>query len=148
MKLRPEGQDPFQPPDQFGRSLHGFTLNILVRNLAQAVQFHRDVLGTEIVYDDLDIAIVQLGAIRWMIHADHTYDKHALHAYIGETTRRGVGAEFRLHGIDPDAAEQRARDHGYTILSTTRNQPDHGLREVHILDAEGYVWVADVPLPT
>ena len=139
--------DPFMPPDEYGKSLTGFTLNILVRDMAQAVQFHRTVLQVEFVYSDPDISIIEAYGVRWMLHSDHTYDKHPLWGHTQDAQKRGVGAEFRLHGLDPDQAELAARDLGCTILSPARDQPDHGLREVHILDADGYCWVADVPLP-
>ena len=147
MKKRPDGQDPFMPPPEFGRSLTGFTLNILVRNIERAVELHRDVFLMNVLYADPDIGIVESNGVRWMIHADHTYDKHPLHGYIGNTEVRGVGAEFRIHGLNPDSAEIRAREHGFKILNPTRDQPDHGLREVHIIDDEGYIWAVDEPLP-
>jgi hypothetical protein len=51
---------------------------------------------------------------------------------------------LRLHGRDPDAAEAAARRLGYTVLASTVDKP-HGLREVYLLDADGYLWVPDVP---
>ena len=34
---------------------------------------------------------------------------------------------------------------GEDVLDGPRDQPDHGLREAHIVDDDGYVWVPDVP---
>ena len=121
-------------------------LNILVRDMDRAVQFHREVLGVDVVYSDPDITIVAWQGQQWMIHSDHTYDKHPLTGYMAGVDVRGVGAEFRLHGRDPDEAEAAARALGCEILDASRDQPDHGLREAHIIDFEGYVWVPDVPL--
>ncbi|MFT7556705.1 MAG: hypothetical protein ACI9LO_003035, partial [Planctomycetota bacterium] len=59
---------------------------------------------------------------------------------------RGAGVELRLHGCNPDKAAQRARQHGFAVLYGPCDQPDHGLREAHIVDADGYIWVPDVPL--
>ena len=56
---------------------------------------------------------------------------------------RGVGIELRLHGCDPDAAERRARELGYTVFAGSTDKP-HGLREAYLLDADGYLWVPDV----
>ena len=53
--------------------------------------------------------------------------------------------EIRLHGIDPDTAEAKAHELGYTVLSGAVDKP-HGLREVYLLDGDGYCWVPDVPL--
>ena len=44
-----------------------------------------------------------------MLHADHTYDDHPWHADLTAGKQRGLGAEIRLFGIDPDAVEARAR---------------------------------------
>ena len=80
-----------------------------------------------------------------MVHADHTYDKHPLLADTQSSARRGAGIELRLHHCDPDAVAARASERGFTLLDGPRDQPDHGLREAHIVDHDGYVWVPDVP---
>ena len=59
---------------------------------------------------------------------------------------RGVGVELRLHGCDPDAAQERARARGEIILAEAIDKP-HGLREAYLIDPDGYIWVPDVPLP-
>ncbi len=138
--------DPFMPPDEYGRSLTGFMLNILVKDMDKAMEFHQQVLGVDVFYSDPDISIVSWQGHQWMIHSDHTYDKHAMYQHIQGVSTRGVGAEFRLHGRNPDEAEAQARKLGYTILVPTKDQPDHGLREAHIMDADGYIWVPDIPL--
>ena len=117
MKMRPDDQQPFMPPDDFGRTLTGLTLNVLVRDMERAVLFQTKVLGSTLVYSDPDITIVRGFGAQWMIHSDHTYDNHQLHGYIAGTKVRGVGAEFRLHGCDPDSAEKAAIAHNFKILS-------------------------------
>jgi catechol 2,3-dioxygenase-like lactoylglutathione lyase family enzyme len=144
--MKKSEQTPFQPPAEYGRSLTGFMLNILVQDMDKAVEFHQQVLGVETIYSDPDITIVAWQGQQWMIHADHTYDKHPLYGRIQGVSLRGIGAEFRLHGRNPDEAAAIARSLGYEILDAPRDQPDHGLRETHIVDADGYVWVPDVPL--
>ena len=138
--------DPFMPPDEYGRSLTGFMLNILVKDMDKAVEFHKKVLNVDVVYSDPDITIVSWQGQQWLIHADHTYDKHTMHGHVQGVQIRGVGAEFRLHGRNPDEAEAEAKKLGYTIMVSTKDQPDHGLREAHIMDPDGYVWVPDIPL--
>ena len=76
--------------------------------------------------------------------ADHTYRDNAL-AGIQSETVRGQGVELRLHNVDPDAIESKARDAGYTILAGAMDKP-HGTREALIMDDEGYVWAVDAPL--
>ena len=69
--------------------------------------------------------------------------KHALLADTQQQTRRGAGIELRLHHCDPDAvAAARPRELGFRLLDGPRDQPDHGLREAHLVDDDGYVWVA------
>ncbi len=80
-----------------------------------------------------------------MLHADHTYDDHELSGSLRPDIARGIGVELRLHGCDPDAAEARARAAGYTVLAGAMDKP-HGLREAYLVDADGYLWVADVAI--
>jgi hypothetical protein len=51
--------------------------------------------------------------------------------------RRGLGIELRVFGIDPDAGERRAREHGANVVqpATTKG---HGWR----------VWAVGVPAPS
>lgn len=132
-------------PD-YGQSLSGFSINLLVRNLPRALVFQRDVLDAELLHEDEDLLIVRGYGSNWMVHADHTYDKHPMLADTLNETRRGAGIELRLHGCDPDKVAARARQFDFNVLDGPRDQPDHGLREVHIIDADGYIWVPDIPV--
>lgn len=143
MKLR-EG-DPWMPADEYGRSLRGLSLNLLVRDMARALAFARDVLAVEPVYSDPDFAMLRHGPSEWMLHADHTYRDHPLHGSLAADDPRGIGAEIRLHDTDPDAAEAAARERGDPILAGAMDKP-HGVREVFILDPDGYLWAIDRPL--
>lgn len=144
MKLRTG--EPWMPASDYGRSLRGLTLNLLVRDIGVALPFHRDVLGAEVVYSDPDFAACRYGSVEWMLHADHTYLDHPLHDTLASGQTRGIGAELRLHGRDPDEAEAAARRLGFTVLASTKDK-GHGLREAYIIDPDGYLWVPDVPLP-
>jgi catechol 2,3-dioxygenase-like lactoylglutathione lyase family enzyme len=143
MKLRTG--DPWMPAPDYGRSLRGLTLNLLVREVVEALPFYREVLGAEVIYSDPDFAVLRHQDVEWMLHADHTYTEHALHHTLTSGQARGLGAELRLHGCDPDAAEAAARRLGYTVLASATSKP-HGLREAYLLDRDGYLWVPDVPL--
>jgi catechol 2,3-dioxygenase-like lactoylglutathione lyase family enzyme len=132
------------PAADYGRSLRGLTLNLLVADVAAALPFHREVLGAEVVYADPDFAVLRRGEAEWMLHADHAYNGHPLKASLGPDIARGIGAELRLHGRDPDEAEARARALGFTVLAAAADKP-HGLREAFLVDADGYLWVPDVP---
>ena len=137
---------PFKPAPDYGESLAGFTVNLLSTDLARSLVMQRDVLEAEILHHDEDLLIVRGFGSNWMIHADHTYDKHPLLTDTQSAPRRGAGVELRLHACDPDAIAARAKQHGFKLLDGPRDQADHGLREAHIVDDDGYVWVPDQAL--
>lgn len=134
------------PADDYGRSLRGFGVNLLVRDVARAVAFQREVLGVELVHANRDFAVLRHGGHEWMLHGDHTYSEHPLLGLTGDGAIRGAGAELRLYDVDPDAAVTRAEARGDAVLAPARDKP-HGLREAYIADPDGYVWVPGVPLP-
>jgi catechol 2,3-dioxygenase-like lactoylglutathione lyase family enzyme len=133
------------PAPRYARTLKGLTVNLVVRDIALALPFHREVLGASLVYSDPDIAVLRREDAEWMLHADHTYDSHPNHAALMRATPRGLGAELRLHGRDPDEAEGHARRLDYEVIEASADKA-HGLREVFLRDADGYVWVPDVPV--
>jgi hypothetical protein len=103
MKLRTG--EPWMPAQDYGRSLKALTINLLVRNMDKALQFQREVLRADIVYSDMDFAVVRGYDAEWMLHADHTYHGHPMESVLANAGHRGAGAELRLHGCDPDGAE-------------------------------------------
>ena len=141
MKLRVG--DPWMPAKDYGRSLRGLTVNLLVADIEAALAFQREVLGATIVYSDLDFAVCSGFEADWMLHADHTYENYPMGSTVGVASPRGGGLEIRLHGCDPDAAEAAARRLGFEVLSPATDK-GHGLREAYIRDPDGYVWVPDV----
>lgn len=144
--MKKSSTTPFMAAPDYGQSLSGFTINVLSGNLPRALVFQRDVLQAEILHQDEDLLILRGYGSNWMVHADHTYDKHPLLTDTRSETRRGAGVELRLHDCDPDAAAARALEHGFRVLDGPRDQPDHGLREAHIIDDDGYIWVPDLPV--
>ncbi len=140
--------EPWMAADAYGRSLTGMGVNLLVREVARSVAFLTEVLGLERVYADADFAVLRHGGREEgsqdvILHADHTYAEHPLLALTGDGALRGAGVELRLYGIDPDAAEARARARGETVFAETRDKP-HGLRECYLADPDGYIWVPGV----
>ena len=127
---------------QYGRSLRGLTVNLIVRNMARMLEFQRFVLEAEIVYEDPDFAVFEGYGAQWMAHADHAYDHNPLEALLTLNQPRGGLVELRIHGCDPDRAEQQARQRGYQVVQAAADKP-HGLREAYLRDAEGYLWVPD-----
>ena len=140
--------EPWMAADAYGRSLTGMGVNLLVREVARSVAFLTEVLGLELVYADADFAVLrhggrERGSQDVILHADHSYAEHPLLALTGDGALRGAGVELRLYGIDPDAAEARARARGDTVFAETRDKP-HGLRECYLADPDGYIWVPGI----
>ena len=50
--------DAWMPADEYGRSLKGLTLNLLVEDIEKSLRFQRQVLGARVVYSDVDFAVV------------------------------------------------------------------------------------------
>jgi catechol 2,3-dioxygenase-like lactoylglutathione lyase family enzyme len=140
---------PWMPADEYGRSLRGIGINLLVRDVARSVEFAKEVLLARVVYADADFAVLRYEhgrtAAEWMLHADHTYSAHPLLALTGDNAIRGAGCELRLYDMDPDEAVKRAGKRGDPVLQGATDKP-HGLRECYIADPDGYVWVPGVPI--
>jgi catechol 2,3-dioxygenase-like lactoylglutathione lyase family enzyme len=145
MVKKREAQEPWMTAPDYGRSLRGLSINLLVKDVPRSIAFARDVLGAELVYGDADFAVLRRDGAEWMLHADHTYSSHPLLALTGDGALRGAGIEIRLHDHDPDGVTATAEKLGYTVLAGAADKP-HGLREAYIADPDGYVWVLDRPL--
>ncbi len=135
--------EPWMPADEYGRSLPVFTINLLVTDVAREVEFYEAVLMAKCRYQDVDFAAVNVQGIEFMLHADHTYDVHPWLEPFKAGDLRGLGAELRILGIDPDEVEKAARGFGADIIQEASDKP-HGWREVMVADPEGYVWAVGV----
>ena len=138
--------DAFLPADEYGRSLPKFSVNLLVRSVGYSLPFYRDVLGATVRYADDDFAALSLLGVDFMLHADHAYDRHPLYASLQTARERGVGAELRFLGIDPDEVEERAQRMHAMVLQPSKDFP-HGWREATLLDPDGYIWTVGLPIP-
>jgi uncharacterized glyoxalase superfamily protein PhnB len=136
--------EPWVSPDDYGRSLPSFTVNLIVADVARALNFYREVLGATVIYSDADFAALRLHSLEFMLHADHAYDHHPWHAPLQNKERRGLGAELRLFHTDPDMVEARAKQHGAKILQAAQDKP-HGWRDVIVEDSDGYAWAVGIP---
>ena len=130
---------------EFGKSLRGIGLNLLVRNVPAQCAFLGDVFGIESHKVTKDFAIATYGAQVFQIHADGTYHSNPLLGLVPESPPRGGGIEIRLYESDPDVAAARATAAGATVLQAPSDKP-HGLREAYILCENGYAWVPSRPL--
>ena len=135
--------EAFMPPDDYGRGMRPFSVNLLVRNMQVSLAFYEQVLGAAVRYADGDFAVLKLLDFEFLLHADHTYDHHPLYERLNTPGLRGTGAELRVLGIDPDSLEKRARAAGATIIQPARDFP-HGWRDVMVADPDGYIWAVGV----
>lgn len=145
--MKKSTSEPWVPTVEYARSLSGFSINILVKDVAAHVAFARQVLGLDVVYSDADIAVYRRGRGEWMVHADHTYEDsdNPMTGVARDLAARGGSVELRVHHCDPDRAEAAARQAGFEILAASEDKP-HGLREAYIRDGDGYIWVPDMPV--
>lgn len=100
------------PAPAYGAMLPAFTVNLIVREIERAVAFYRDVLLAHVHYADPDFAAVRVMGVELMLHADHTYDQNPWAGALASGAPRGLGAELRLLGMNPDDLAARARRQG------------------------------------
>ncbi|MEW9920060.1 VOC family protein [Marimonas sp. MJW-29] len=126
--------------EDFGASLRGIGLNLLVRDVGREVTFLEKVFGMKAFQPTADFAIMRHGDVVFQLHSDGTYHSHPLLGLLPESPPRGAGIEIRLYDTDPDAACAVAEAAGGTVLEEATDKP-HGLREAFILCENGYAWV-------
>ena len=129
----------------YGRTLTGLSVNLIVRDVSRSIPFYTGVLELRLLYSDDDFAAFERDGAKLQLHADHTYARMPWADRLSEGTRRGLGAEIRILGIDPDAAEKRAREAGFTVAVSVRDWP-HGWRDCVLEDPDGYTFAVGVPL--
>jgi uncharacterized glyoxalase superfamily protein PhnB len=129
----------------YGKSLRGLGFNLIVKDLARAIEFATQVLEATAFFATPSFAAMKLNGQDFMFHADETYRDNELKGILVGNEARGIGVELRIYGLDPDLAELRARAGGWTVLAGSIDKP-HGLREAMILDDEGYLWIPSIHL--
>jgi uncharacterized glyoxalase superfamily protein PhnB len=140
--------EPWMTAADYGRSLPAFMVNLLIRDMDASLRFYRDVLEATVHYSDPDFAALRIGGAEVMLHADHTYDAHPWYARLTGGEARGLGAELRVTGLDPQEVESRARRSGAPIVQPATIK-GHGWHEVMVEDPDGYVWAVGVlTIPT
>jgi uncharacterized glyoxalase superfamily protein PhnB len=138
--------DPWMPGFRYGALLPPLSLNLVVADTERSVQFYQAVFDAEVHYYDIDFAAMRVGPAEVMLHADHTHDDHPWHAQLQAGTTRGIGAQIRLLGIDPDETERRALAAGYLVVRGATDR-GHGWRETLVRDPDGYEWGVGVLIP-
>ncbi len=128
----------------FGKSLRGIGINLLVRDVIAECAFLETVFGMTSHRVSADFAIVTYGSDVFQLHSDGTYSENPLLNLLPENPPRGPGVEIRLYDTDPDKAAAKAEGAGGVVLQEPTDKP-HGLRETYILCENGYAWVASRP---
>ena len=130
------------PAANFGQSLNGITINLLVRDVRAQAAFLAQVFGCAIHRLSNDYAIAAHDGAVMQLHSDTSFANHPIFALLPEAGTRGAGLEIRLHGADPDIACARAAEFGDAmVLAQARDKAGHGLREAVILCPNGYAFV-------
>lgn len=129
----------------FGASLRGIGINVLVRDVPAQCAMLEAVFGMTAHRVSSDFAILRYGSAVFQLHGDGTYSANPYLALLPENPPRGAGIELRLYDSDPDKAAGLAEAHGMTILQPPTDKP-HGLREAYLLCPDGYAWVPSRPL--
>jgi catechol 2,3-dioxygenase-like lactoylglutathione lyase family enzyme len=137
---------PSMSADEYGRTLRGLSLNLIVRDVARSIPFYREVLGFRVLHETADYAALERDNATIQLHADRTYTRQPWGPRLSEAGKRGFGVEVRLLGIDPDAAERRARAAGHTVLAPAKDWPPHGWRDCLLEDPDGYTFSVGVAL--
>jgi catechol 2,3-dioxygenase-like lactoylglutathione lyase family enzyme len=143
--MRKRTAPPWMSAADYGRTLSGLSVNLIVRDVSRSVPFYTDVLALRLLHADADFAAFEGEGVRLQIHADHTYERMPWAPRLASGERRGLGTEIRILGIDPDAAERRAREAGYAVLVPVRGWP-HGWRDCILEDPDGYAFAVGTPL--
>lgn len=131
--------------EDFGASLRGLGLNLLVRNVRRQVAFLETMFDMKAHRVSDDFAIMTYGKDVFQLHSDGTYHSNPLLGLLPENPPRGAGIEIRLYESDPERVCAKAEAAGGTILQGPTDKP-HGLNEAYILCENGYAWVASRPI--
>ena len=125
------------PAPGFGSALRGVGVNLLTRDVRALAAF-AEVLGLSVHRLSDDFAILGHDGAFIQVHHDRTYGAHPVLGLVPEGLRAG-GVQLYLFGLDPDAAEARARKAGYEVIEETADKP-HGLRECTVLAPDGQAF--------
>ncbi|MGA9435428.1 MAG: VOC family protein [Roseobacter sp.] len=125
----------------FGKSLRGVGLNILVRDVRNTTAFLSAVFDVGVHRLSDDFAIITYGQDVFQVHSDGTYHSNPLLSLVPENPPRGAGVEIHFYDTDPDEAFERAQSLDAVILQPPTDKP-HGLRECYILSKDGYAYIA------
>ena len=131
--------------EEFGKSLTGLGVNIIVKSPEQTAQFLETVFELYPSQLGADFALILYQDDIFQLHSDKSFAAHPSYPHLPENPPRGTGIELRLYNGDPDQACTKAQAYGCMVLAPATDKP-HGLREATILCPDGYMWVPSRPL--
>lgn len=125
MKLRTT--TPWMPAPDYGKSLQGLGVNLLVRDIERALRLQRAVLGAAVVYSDHDFAVIRGPAYatqggEWMLHADHTYDRHPLYPLAQNAPQRGCRCRTARARLRPRSGGSQCAPPGISSARPSRRK--------------------------
>ena len=132
-------------PADFGTSLTGIGINLLVRNVQGETRFLAQVFQMQGHRISADFAIMQHLSQLLQLDSDGTYFNHPLLDLLPENPPRGASCEIRLYHCDPDQAADKAERVGGMVLQPPTDKL-HGLRECNVLCPGGYTWVTSLAI--
>ena len=131
--------------EEFGKSLTGLGVNIIVKSPEQTAQFLETVFELYPSHLGADFALIPYQDDIFQLHSDKSFTAHPSYPHLPENPPRGTGIELRLYNSDPDQACTKAQAYGCMVLAPATDKP-HGLREATILCPDGYMWLPSRPL--
>ena len=129
--------------EEFGKSLTGLGVNIIVKSPARTAQFLEAVFELHPSQLSANFALIRYQDDIFQLHSDKSFTAHPSYPHLPENPP--CGFEIRLYNSDPDQACARAQAYGCMVLQPATDKP-HGLREATILCTDGYMWVPSGPL--
>ena len=131
--------------EEFGKSLIGLGVNIIVKSPARTVQFLEAVFELYPSQLSADFALIRYQDDIFQLHSVKSFATHSSYPHLAENPPRGAGIEIRLYNSDPDQACAKAQAYDCMVLQPATDKP-HGLREATIPCPDGYTWVPSRPL--
>jgi len=102
--------EPWMSAADYGRTLSGLSVNLIVRDIARSVPFYTGVLEMRLLYSDEDFAAFERDGVRLQLHADHTYARMPWATRLTESAQRGLGADLVEAGVEGFGCVEAADD--------------------------------------
>jgi len=131
--------------EEFGKSLTGLGVNIIVKSPEQTAQFLAAVFGLYPNQLSADFAHILYQNDIFQLHSDKSFTAHPNYPLLPKNPPRGTGIEIRLYNSNPDQACTKVQAYGCMVLAPATDKP-HGLLKATILCPDGYIWVPSRPL--